>query len=99
MTADNTETGPCRTVGDLIARLSQYPADTPVLVDGYEGGFTTVTVSNAEVQELRGLPAFYGEFMSPDDGDFQVERAWRIAKDSVPPVRVGVPVTAVVLRR
>ena len=26
------------TIGELIALLSQYPADTRVVVDGYEGG-------------------------------------------------------------
>ncbi len=27
------------TVGQLIAHLQAFPAETPVLVDGYEGGF------------------------------------------------------------
>lgn len=30
------------TVAELIAILSQYPAETPVMVLGYEGGYSNV---------------------------------------------------------
>lgn len=92
--------GPCATVGELIAALSRLPADTPVLVDGYEGGFTTATVSVIEVQQLRGLPDYYGEFMSIAEAADQVDRGdWSLMKGGTPPEPVGGPVTAVVLRR
>jgi hypothetical protein len=48
------------TAAELIALLSELPPDALVLVDGCEGGFERAGCSVIEVQELRGLPDWYG---------------------------------------
>jgi hypothetical protein len=56
---------PIHTVGELIQQLQQLPPDTPLLVDGYEGGFTRSTLELTEVQELTGMGWYGGEFVTP----------------------------------
>ena len=85
---------PVRSVGDLIRALQQLDPSTLVLVDGHEGGFTRPDLTIIEVQELAGLPAFYGRFMPS---------WWPACTNQMagerPPVLLGRPVAAVVLRR
>ena len=38
------------TVQDLIAKLKDLPQDSIVLVDGYEGGFSEITVREVVVK-------------------------------------------------
>ncbi len=55
------------TVGELIEKLSEFPAEMPVLVDGHEGGYDTpgkVYALNVDARE--GDAWWWGEF---DDGD------------------------------
>ena len=88
------------TVGELIARLQQLPHDMPLLVDGYESGFTRATLELHEVQELRGLGWYRGEFVTPREASRQVEGGdWTLMQDGTPPTPVGEPFTAAVLRR
>ena len=97
-----SQPGPVATVGDLLARLAGLPASTRLLVDGYENGFSPAELVVAEVQELDGMPVYYGEFWSVPSvarmlgpgGDWQL-----VTDGEVPPVPVGEPATAVILRR
>ena len=92
---------PVRTVGELMQLLSQLDPQMPLLVDGYEGGFTEPVLSRVEVQELAGLGWFYGRFMPPDEAAQRTgpRGPLRLVRDGAPPVLVGEPFAAVVLRR
>lgn len=91
---------PIRTVGELLRLLQQLPPSTPLLVDGYEDGFTRATLELHEVQELSGLGWYHGEYQTPQEARRQIERGdWTMMKDGVAPVPVGEPFPAVVLRR
>jgi hypothetical protein len=94
------EPGPVTTVGELIQRLQQLPPETPLLVSGYESGCDTAVAGLTEVQELSGLGWYHGRYQDPAEAARQVEGGeWKLMKDGVPPVPVGEPFTAVVLRR
>jgi hypothetical protein len=88
-------------VSELLAVLAELPPDALVLVDGSEGGFERAGCSSViEVQELRGLPDWYGPFMRPivaaelvTDGD------WQITAGRTRPELIGGPRTAVVIER
>ncbi len=91
---------PIRTIGELIARLQQLPLDTPLLIDGYESGYTRSALELVEVQELSGLGWYHGEYQTPREAARQVEQGeWTLMRDGTPPAPVGEPVTAAVLRR
>lgn len=93
--------GPVRTVGELMQRLAALPPDLPLLVDGYESGFTDATVDLVEVQELAGLSWFYGRFMPPAEAARRAGPSgeWHLMRGGTPPDRVDEPFTAAVLRR
>ncbi|SKM39824.1 Uncharacterised protein [Mycobacteroides abscessus subsp. abscessus] len=99
--------GAVSTVGELMSRLAHIPSGTPLLVDGYEGGFTTVSaVVITRVQQLDRDPdqaMYQGEYettaeaqrqasLSPDDPELAVGSLR-------PPLLFGDPMYAVVLRR
>lgn len=103
-TPTSAGTGPVATVGELIERLSKLPAGMRVLVDGYEGGFSGVASTTlVEVQELAGMPDYMGRFATLEDAaremDSGGESGWQFSIDGQPPTAVGVPVTALWLRR
>lgn len=96
-----------RTVGELVERLRHVPADTPLLTDGYEGGFTGLAAAVVtEVQQLDRDPdqsQYLGPYetvpearrqatMSPDDPEIAIGGI-------APPRLVGEPVPAVILHR
>ena len=88
------------TAAELIELLRTLPPDTPILVDGYEGGFEPAGCAVIEVQEVSGLPGWYGPFMRPivasalvTDGD------WQITAGRTRPELIGGPRTAVVIER
>jgi hypothetical protein len=88
------------TAAELIALLRTLPPDALVLVDGSEGGFEPAGCGVIEVQELRGLPDWYGPFMRPlvaaglvTDGD------WQVTPGGTRPELVGEPRPAVVVGR
>jgi hypothetical protein len=93
--------GPVHTVGELIARLRGIDPATPLLVSGYEGGFTAAVVDAVDVVELDGLPSFYGQFQTEDEAAHLTgpHGPWRLVQGGTPPTIVGEPVTAVVLSR
>ena len=63
-----------QTVAQLIEKLQQLDPALPVLVEGYEGGYTTFSISEQEV------------FYSPSDycGEYD-KTEWRINHDNQPP--------------
>jgi hypothetical protein len=88
------------TAAELIELLRTLPPDTPILVDGYEGGFEPAGCSVIEVQEVGGLPTWSGPFMRPivasalvTDGD------WQVTPGRPRPELVGDPRPAVVIER
>jgi hypothetical protein len=88
------------TVAELLAVLAELPPDTPILVDGYEGGFERAGCSVIEVQELRGLPDWYGPFMRPIvASELVIDGDWQVTPDRTRPELVGEPRTAVVIGR
>ena len=89
------------TVSELIALLRTLPPDALVLVDGSEGGFERAGCSSViEVQELRGLPDWYGPFMRPIvAAELVTEGDWQIMAGRTRPELVGRPRTAVVIGR
>jgi hypothetical protein len=100
MSGNGFTPGPVSSVGELIARLQQLDPQIPVLVDGYEGGYSDARVDVAVVQKLSGMPDFYGRFMTPEEAAFHTgPSAWESVKDFPTPILVGDPVTALVLRR
>ncbi|GAS95682.1 MULTISPECIES: hypothetical protein [Mycolicibacterium] len=96
-------TGPVSTVGELLDRLQHVPRATPLLTDGYEGGYTGAGVRVTEVQELAGLPTHVGSFLLSADAAAEVAgrgiSGWSQMQDPQRPAPVGDPVTAVVLYR
>ncbi len=98
--------GPCVTTGELIERLLLLPPDTPVLVDGYERGFSRIAATPLwEVQALdrHGEQDYLGAFERRDEAIRQAARpatALELKLGRItPPVLLGKPVLAVVLRR
>jgi hypothetical protein len=93
--------GPVHTVGELMARLSGVDPAAPLLVSGYEGGYTTAVLDAVELVELSGLPGFYGQFQTPTEAEHLAgpHGPWRLIQDGVPPVPVGPVRTAVILSR
>jgi hypothetical protein len=89
------------TAAELIALLSELPPDALVLVDGCEGGFEPAGCSSViEVQELRGLPRHYGQYMRPIvAAELVTEGDWQIMAGRTRPELVGRPRTAVVIGR
>jgi hypothetical protein len=89
------------TAAELIALLSELPPGALVLVDGSEGGFERAGCSSViEVQELRGLPDWYGPFMRPIvAAELVTEGDWQIMAGRTRPELVGRPRTAVVIGR
>ncbi len=89
------------TVSELIALLSELPPDALVLVDGYEGGFERAGCSSViEVQELRGLPDWYGPFMRPIvAAELVTNGEWQVTAGRTRPELVGEPRTALVIER
>lgn len=55
------------TVGELIAELSKFPADLPVMVNGYEGGYDYPSL----VQVQRMYPGWNDEEMSELFGRYE----------------------------
>ncbi len=93
--------GPVRTVGELIQALQQLDPQMPLLVDGYESGFTDAELDLVEVQGLHGLGWYHGRYQDPAEAARQAGPGgeWRLMKGGVPPRLVGEPFTAAVLRR
>ena len=93
--------GPVRTVGELVDKLRDIDPAKPLLVSGYEGGYTTAAVDAVDVVELSGLPDFYGQFQTTTEADHLIGEhgPWRLVQGGVPPTIVGEPVTAMVLIR
>lgn len=91
--------GGLRTVGDLMAHLQKLPDDVPLLLDGYEGGFTivdTVDVRDVVAVDRGGDIWWLGEYDDPGAVEQESAGGW----PHYPAPRVlGAPVTAVVLRR
>jgi hypothetical protein len=98
------ETGPVTTVADLIERLAALPPQTPLLVEGYEDGYSPVAgIEVREVQELAGRLDCYGRFDDVAEARHAAAadpHKWQITDPPVlPPTLVGDPVYAVLLRR
>lgn len=98
--------GPCTTAADLIARLVQLPPDTPILVDGYEGGFSPIHATPVvEVQKLRRDEdeTFWGDYEHTAEAERQAAMPathWSLAiVGAQPPVLDGPPIVAMVLSR
>jgi hypothetical protein len=88
------------TVAELIELLRTLPPDTPILVDGSEGGFERAGCSVIEVQEVGGLPTWYGPFMRPIvAAELVTNGEWQITAGRTQPELVGEPRTAVVIER
>ena len=90
-------------VRELMAILATADPEAPVLVSGYEGGYTTVAAADVcQMQELdRGDVAWMGEYVPPAEAAEQVvppgPTSWR---SMIPtPVLVGEPVQALVISR
>lgn len=100
-------TGPVATVGELVERLRHLPQDMPIITDGYEGGFTTVSaVVIAKVQELDRDPD-QADYLGPYETVAEAQRQAALSPDDPelaiggirPPTLVGDSIRAVVLRR
>lgn len=63
-----------KTVADLIAELQKLNPSLPVLVDGYEGGYTTFSIAEKEV--------FYHP--APYCGEYETT-VWRTNDGEKPP--------------
>lgn len=51
------------TVAELIAKLSEYPGDMPVYVDGYEGGYDIPAVKVVNISpEPKGYESYCGQY-------------------------------------
>jgi hypothetical protein len=101
---DVIETTPVTTVCELIARLATLPPQTPVLVDGYEDGFSGInSIEVREVLEMAGRLDCYGRFDTTAEARATAAAdpsKWQITDPPVlPPTLVGEPVHAVILRR
>jgi len=58
------------TVKELIDKLQQFPAGTPIVVDGYENGYDSATdVSIIRVSRQVQAKWYDGEFDKSDEGD------------------------------
>lgn len=68
------------TVGDLIATLQTYPADTRVVVDGYETALDTIAVVEpVHVQEREVGDAFWeGQFVITGSGTDKTDQLPRV---------------------
>lgn len=92
-------------VSDLMEILAGADPDAPVLVSGYEGGYTHVSsASVCPMQELdRGdAAAWLGEFASPAVAAAEASpdpNAPFAEMCGPPPTLVGDPVTALVISR
>jgi hypothetical protein len=53
------------TVQELISALSHYPADTRVLVDGYEEGLAEPRIRTSDAAYLPG-PSWRGDWSEPE---------------------------------
>ncbi|MBN7463496.1 hypothetical protein PP568_06685 [Mycobacteroides abscessus] len=96
-----------RTVGDLIAELSQHVPEAVLLTDGYEGGFTTLAaLTVTEVQRL-DRDEDQSDYLGPYETVDEAQRQAALSPDDpeiaiggiAPPRLVGDPVHAVILRR
>lgn len=93
------------TAGELITFLSLLPAATPVLASGYEGGFTSLSVDIADLQELdrHGDCDYLGSHEAVAEARRQAALAatdHELAVGGItPPTLIGEPVTSVVLGR
>ncbi|KMV14840.1 hypothetical protein ACT17_28315 [Mycolicibacterium conceptionense] len=90
---------------ELIAELGRIDPDTPILISGYEGGFTTPHLTSFEVQRLDrdGDQDYLGEYERVDEARRQAgldpsDPELDLASLS-PPRLVGSPVMAAVLTR
>ncbi len=63
-----------KTVADLITELQKLDPALPVLVEGYEGGYTTFSITEEEV--FYSPSAYCGEYDKTQ---------WRINHDNEPP--------------
>ena len=94
---------PPRTARELIAHLQRLPAETLVLVQGYEDGFSPIaSISyDSPVQELAGRPYYCGPYEHPDEAArlaAEDPNGW-ISMEGGPPTLVGEPMSAIVLFR
>lgn len=85
------------TAGELVECLAALPPDMPVLVDGYEGGYSRIgAVRVREVHEMGNRGDWLGSFARADQARREVE-------DPLPmhpvPYLVGEPLHAVILHR
>lgn len=96
------------TAAALIARLSELPPETVVLVQGYEGDFSPISsISDpGPVQELRrdeDQAMYLGRFEEPEEARRQAAMSPDAPELAIvglqPPELIGDPVQAVVLRR
>jgi hypothetical protein len=63
------------TIKDLIAKLSEYPQNTIVSVDGYEGGVTDfIGIHLSSVILNQNEERYYGEHESDDSGKSKHKR-------------------------
>ncbi|MCB9441175.1 MAG: hypothetical protein H6523_13115 [Mycolicibacterium sp.] len=90
-------------VRELMAILATADPDAPVLVSGYEGGFTHISsASVCEMQELdRGVERWLGEFDTPEKAAELIAPpkpgSW--PRMTPPPTLVGDPILALVISR
>ncbi|MDG9918231.1 hypothetical protein N7645_15180 [Pseudomonas juntendi] len=62
---------PPQTVAELIELLQQYPADMPVLVEGYETGFDLVhSLVIEQIQQVRQPEGHDGQAQKIEDIDY-----------------------------
>lgn len=100
-------TDPVTTAWQLRALLEGVPDDTPILTDGYEGGYTTIAdVSLVEVHAL-DRDRDQAEYLGPYETVEEAQRQAALSPDDpeiaiggiAPPRLVGEPVTALILTR
>jgi hypothetical protein len=61
------------TVKELIEKLQQFPADCPVVLDGYEDGYNEATdIRTKTVARQDAAEWFNGEFDDAEGGDVAV---------------------------
>lgn len=70
------------TVKELIEKLQQFPADCPVVLDGYEDGYNEATdIRTKTISRQDSAEWFNGEFDDTEDGNEAVlitsARRWK----------------------